>query len=247
MPYYSNRYKPYKKYGRNAKKKVYFKKKTYRVTKNTRSTALTVAQNKTPLWGKPSQYIKNQLYYENGRFLTGSLGSIPFINYYANGIYDPYAPTGGHQVIGFDQIMLMYEHYCVIRSKLSVTFYNHGDEPVRAGIYINPDTSAPTSTSKLMENGLVKTVTLDPKGTDDSTKTLSYNCDVKTYFGKKTYRDLMDDEKLTGDNASNPLEGVYYTTFAFNAFGGIEDTNVSFDVMISYDTIYFEPKKLDIS
>jgi len=209
-------------------------------------TAYRDAIFKTPLMAA-SKLINNQLYHDTGRILTGGIGSLPQRLYSANGLWDPYVPSGGHQPIGFDQIMLMYEHYTGIRAKITITFHNASStSPVRVGVLLAPDTTPLPDIFTLMENGLVKTTVLETTA-NRSTGQLTLECDIAKYFGKRNYKDVMDDLTLRGDVLNNPTEQAYFCIFAYEPFGTGEDINVGFDVLISYDAIYSEPRKLPYS
>lgn len=247
---YNNK-KNYKRKGYTKKSNNYvskYKKKTYRQpTKRYGSTAKSVLRNNAPLFGGVSKLIHDQFYYENGMALSGGIGSLPQQFYRANGIFDPRVATGGHQVMGFDNMMLMYEHSAVIRSKCSVTFCNVGDGPITVGIFLSPDAVGLGTITKLVENGMAVMKTIPTNLHANGVLTLSLDCDVRNYFGKKRYSDIMDDEKLTGDIATDPLEQVYYGVFGYDAHNLNTDVTVGYDITISYDTIYYEPRKMEIS
>lgn len=211
----------------------------------TKRSASQAQLYRTPLW-PASKLIHDQFYYDYGRILTSLAGTTETRVYIANGVYDPDITGTGHQAIGFDQIMLAYEHYATIRSKITVTFVNNSDYPVRCGLYLSPDATALTAPEQIMENGLVKSIVCDAKGTNGTGQrvySLTMDCDVKKYFGKGKYNQLLE-EKYSGTVAANPTEAVYYNVFAYSAHTGTSSMQVLFDCIISYDTIYYEPRKL---
>lgn len=215
-------------------------------TVRTIRTAAQTQLAQTPLW-PASKLIHGQLYYDFQQTLTGTAGVPASRVYTANGIFDPDITGTGHQVIGFDQMMVAYNHYTVIRSKITVTFLNNGDAPVRCGVYLNPDSAALTDPVRIMENGLIKTVTCDAKSiaAGERMHTVSIDCDAKRYFGKGKYTELLE-ENYSGTSAANPPEQVYFTVFSLNPFDAT-NTLVAFDAVISYDVIYHEPRKLTSS
>jgi len=242
-------YKKYKKSYNSDKTKAKATKKWKNRTATRKEAGSQTAENtlvhKIPVFSKASQLIKNMMYYE-GQLTAISLSSAPQYLFKANSVRDPYDTGGGHSAIGHDQMMAFYEHFCVIRSDVSVTFSNMSTTiPVRVGIVLTPDTTA-IETRKLIENGYVKTAVLAPQGSSGSSKTLSLSCDVKNYFGRKTYRDMLNDENLRGDIGNDPFERVHYGLFVIPAFSD-ENATVRMDVIVAYDTIYYEPKKLPIS
>lgn len=209
-------------------------------------TAMQSQLYQTPLW-PASKLIHGQLYYDFQQSIVGTAGIVASRVYTANGVFDPDITGTGHQVIGFDQIMAAYNHYSVIRSKITVTFLNNGDAPVRCGIYLNPDSTPLTDIVRIMENGLIKTVVCDSKtsGTGERLKSVSIDCDCKKFFGKGKYSELLESD-YQGTLFANPVEQVYFTVFTGNPFD-TTTTTVVYDAVISYDTIYHETRKLPSS
>lgn len=246
MPYLSLKYAPKKGYKRNNKKtyksKMVAKRYPLAPTISSGSSVSATQLTTTPLF-PARKYVKGQLYYENGKILTSTVGSLAIYNFSANGIYDPNTTGTGHQPIGFDQMMLMYEQYTVVRSHIRVTFLAV-DEPIRVAITLGPDTSAPPTVTAAMENGLIKSTVVAGSGGDSGNnrlRTLTLSCDVPKYFGK-SYQAVLGDTQLQGDIANNPLEQVYFQVLAWDPYGS--SAQVAFDATVSYDVMYWEPKKL---
>lgn len=242
-----NNKRSYRSY--NKKKGNRYEKKSYQraPTRKTGRNADQVMLYRTPIFSTVSKYIKEQLYYDEDQALIAASGTMVSLFWIANDMYDPDTAVGyGHQPIGFDQMILLYNHFCVFRSKVTITFSNGSTYPVRAGVCLSPDAVPASSIAAHMENGLLKSVVLDPIGSDGAIKKVSLECDVKKYFGKNKYKDLMDDAALCGDSGHSPLEKVYYNIFCFNPFND-ETVGINFDITLSYDCIYFEPRKLNNS
>lgn len=215
-------------------------------TAPSRRTAMQSQLVQTPIW-PISKLIHGQLYYDFAQSLVGTSGVAASRVYTANGAFDPDISGTGHQIIGFDQVMAAYNHYSVIRAKITVTFLNNGDAPARCGVYINPEATALTNFSQIMENGLIKTCTVDCKSVPagERMRSVSLDCDVRRYFGKGRYSELLEDT-YSGTAAANPTEQVYFTVFSINPFDATT-TTVLYDAVLSYDVIYHEPRKLTSS
>lgn len=201
-----------------------------------------IAMYQNPVFLGGSKLVKNQLYYAFAGVLTGGLGSFPKKVFRANSVYDPEAATGPfqHSAIGFDQMMTYFEHFCVIRSKITVNFFQAENAPGKVVLYLSPDDVNTGTPANLMENGSIRASQIDV----NKVKTLTLDCDVKKYFGRKSYRDMLDDATLCGNIVTDPEEGVYFVIGAFDSFAGTTDITMSYDILISYDVIYFEPKKV---
>lgn len=198
----------------------------------------------TPLF-PVRKFQKGQLYYEGQLGLSPSIGSIAIYNFSANDLFDPNRTGTGHQPMGFDQMMLMYEQFTVIRSHIKVNFINTSDEASRVAILLNPDTGS-TSVTSTMENGLLKSTVISgavSSGGTQSMKTLELACDIPKYFGK-SFNAILADPQMYGTVSSSPAEQVYFQIATWDPFSNGTSASVAFDVTISYDVMYWEPKKL---
>lgn len=189
---------------------------------------------------------KRMLYYEPNLSLSVPITGIPVsYAFTANGLYDPNITGSGHQPMGFDQMMSLYEQYTVVRSSITVTFRPHGS--ICFGVSLSPDTSAFTSSPGLVENGLSKYVCASGFATEVGGKfpSLTLHCDVRGYFGQRTSREMLNNTNLFGTAAANPTEQVYFLVNAWQgigiAGGGI---SLDFECILAYDAIFWEPRKL---
>lgn len=199
---------------------------------------------RTPLF--PPRFKKNLVYVETGLTVTGTTGLVGNYFFSANGMFDPNVTGTGHQPMGFDQMMLMYEQYTVTSSKITVTYINGSGAGVYAdvGLYLSPDTTSITNPSQLMENGFFVWKPLNPINVQGSIGKLNLTCNVATYFARAEYkRELLQDPELHGTAAANPVEQVYFTVCAFDGAGG-NTVTISFTVEIEYEVMFSEPRKL---
>jgi len=149
--------------------------------------------------------------------------------------------------MGFDQMMLFYNHYTVTSSKITITIVNTtaAAQYAAACLYLSPDTTSITNAGRLMENGLLRWRVLQPTGSNSSSvATLSLNCDVAMYFGRdKKRREIVEDVNLSGTAAANPVEQVYFVIGAFDPFGATAMTTF-FTVNLEFTAIFWEPKEV---
>ncbi len=196
----------------------------------------------------PASARKKLMYFEPGFSMTGTAGVIQQYVFSANGAYDPNITGSGHQPLGFDSMMLYYEQYTVLRSGISVRFAGNGTQPAVISICLAPDTTA-LALPEIVENGFIVTKVVDGRGnggygTGQRLGQLSLNCDVAKYFGRKSQREILDDVNLFGTVAANPTEQVYFVINMWG-FGGLTDnTAVAFDVVLEYDIVFWEPRKV---
>ncbi len=192
-----------------------------------------------------------QAYYDFAQSITvAGAGQATSKFFTANGLYDPDISGTGHQPIGFDQMMLMYNQYTVTSSSIVCRFTCDG-VPAVVGIYLSPDTTAITDPIRLMENGLITTALVDAasasSGTGQRQVEVKLNCDVARYFGRPRGRTLLNDVDLQGTAASNPAEQVYFGVVCWAGRQSLDTPTVYFDVLLKYNTVYFEPRKLTVS
>lgn len=159
--------------------------------------------------------------------------------YSTNGLYDPNITGAGHQPMGFDQLMVFYEHYIVVRMKAIVTFSNKSVYPVTVSLSLNGNNTAPTDTSALQEGGYMVKDRLTGVGTQSSVKTLSLTCNNAKFEG---YKSILDADEFKGTVASNPTEQTYLNIVAWDPDGKSGD--LILEVLLEYESWFVEPRKL---
>lgn len=200
---------------------------------------------RTPLF--PAKFKKRLTYAEVALSVVGTTGLAGNYFFAANGMFDPNVTGTGHQPMGFDQMMLMYNHYTVLSSKITVVANNNSAANTYAdvAVYLSPDTTSITDPSRLMENGYLVWKPLYPVGVQGAIVTLNLDCNVASYFARdKNKRELLEDTELYGTAAANPTDIVYFVVCAFDGVGGVNTSTVLFRVEIEYEAIFWEPRKL---
>ncbi len=217
-------------------------------TKGIGGTALGDAITSLPLLGHKFE-VKRMLYYDSRFEMTG-VGGVLQVHYFrANDVYDPDATGTGHQPVGFDQAMLFWEQFAVFSSKISVTFRSNTADGLRVGVFLNPDQTNPTIT-QIMENGYCKSAVVC--GTTSvglgfhTYKTVNLSCNNVKYFQMKNKEMYFANPNFIGNAASSPTELVYFGVFSFNQLT-TSTADVLFDVELSYDVRFQEPRKISSS
>lgn len=201
----------------------------------------------TPLFA-PTVLIKGQLYYDTNIVLTApNTGLSASYVFSANGLYDPDITSTGHQPMGFDQMMSLYEQYTCIASSMEVWIRpTLSQSYIGAALSLQPSSTISTDPHVTMENGLVEysEVISITQGNGIPVQKMELNCDVRKYFGRSAAREMLNDDSLSGTISSNPTEQVYYafSVWELQSLGGSTNA-VGISVRLSYDTIYWEPKK----
>jgi len=209
--------------------------------------ASAVMLYQTPLF-PPSTVRRGQLYYEYQLVMGTTLGVPTSYVFSANGAFDPNITGTGHQPMGFDQMMSLYDQYCVMSSSIQVTFAGLSTSVARVALMLYDQPVASTDPSRLVENGLAKMGVLATSAAVNahySVCTLNLHCDVGKYFGVP-FSELKVNPSFIGTAAANPTEQVY---FIVDLWGGFSATTMTlvFDVLLSYDIYYYEPRHIDVS
>lgn len=220
------------------------RRKQNSATASNGGTAHSDLRYRTPLF--PPRFIKRLVYVEHALTVTGTTGLAGNYFFSANGMFDVNITGTGHQPMGFDQMMSMYNHYTVTSSKISLTAINGSAAGIYADIalYLSPDTTSITNVEQLIENGFLVWKPMYPINIEGSIAKLNLNCNVMTYFARhNNKRELLDDVDLYGTAAANPNDQVYFVVCAFDG-AGANTVIVSFTVEIEYEVIFWEPRKL---
>jgi len=208
-------------------------------------TAMADLRFATPLF--PARFRKRLFYSEIALSKGAVAGACSSYFFTANGLFDPNITGSGHQPMGFDQMMLMYEQYTVLSAKITVTAINASAPSILAAcaIYLSPDTTNITVPSQLIENGFITSwPVLMPVFLVGSSRVLNLDVNIATYMGRNhNKRALVDDPNLFGTVATNPTEQVYFGIVVFDPTLANAVT-VDFGVEIEYEAIFWEPRKL---
>lgn len=160
--------------------------------------------------------------------------------YTANGMYDPSVTGGALQPAGFSQLMSLYEHYTVYKSKITVIVTNNSTTQTMASLSLQPDVAPiTTDTANVLELPYSQSVQLEPSGVYGSSKTLSMTCNCSKYFGTPVTKSQA---LYRGDVISNPTEQVYFRIAIFGLKGSSAEVFIT--VKIDYFAIFTEPREL---
>lgn len=167
----------------------------------------------------------------------------------ANGIYDPNITGTGHQPRGYDQLSLMYDHYVVIGSKISIKFVADKDVSPNlftVGVAVKDSATVQATANDYIEGRVVRFTNLQTNIYNYPSKTqLSIKCSPKKFLGRSK---LLADPELKGvtgniGTGSNPSEGVYYHIFAQPVSSSTNPVPINIQVFIEYLVIWIEPKQ----
>jgi len=193
-----------------------------------------------PLFGLRTR--RGVTYYSSVTLAGAAGGAVTSYIFSANGIFDPDVSFGGHQPMGFDQMMVFYNHYTVLKSRIKIIYQNTSTITARVGLSVSGSTSVSSDFQVNVENGEIIVGTAQPDKTFGSTGSLQQSVDCGKFQG---LQNTMDDPNMRGDSASNPSEQLYYILSLWAPVGAAP--SVEFDVLIEYDTVFHEPRKGTLS
>jgi len=177
-------------------------------------------------------------YYESVSFTaSGTVGGYVFS---ANGLFDPNITGTGHQPMGFDQMMLSYEHYCVTKARLVLMAQNSiTTGSANVAVQIAPSNTLQTLSQQIVENGTVVLEKLNAGPQYGSVQQIRQAVVIGKYQG---IVNVIDNPDNLGTVAANPVEQEY-----FHIYGWTDDGTtgtVYLNVCIEYEAVFIEPKKL---
>lgn len=215
-------------------KPVYFKKAPTRKE-----------MNKVAVSGYPAR-MRCKFRYASEFSLTAGAG-YAYRQYSCNSLFDPDRTGVGHQPIGFDEMMAGYDHYTVVKSKITVRPIQgtSNTQPVYFGILRQDTTGDPTFASgeHFLESPLVgRKVFFSGSIYEASADKL----EITKYFdAKKEFgcTDPMDRKDIQGSASANPTEESFFTIVAHTVNGQI-GTAQAYVAIIDYEAILSEPKLL---
>jgi hypothetical protein len=181
-----------------------------------------------------------RLRYASGHIGLSSTSGVVVTQVFAiNGCFDPDVTGTGHQPMGFDQMMVFYNHYCVTRCRCVARFAAATGSYGTACLRVDAGSTPLTDIERIMEFGGNATVSLEALGSFGANKVIDLNIDVAKLQGIPV-RALMADATLRGDAASNPTELTYLHCQLWNAAGVTCTANLY--VVLEMDVWFLEPR-----
>jgi len=192
---------------------------------------------KIPLF--PPRY-KCSLRYADFFTLTSTSGAVGSYVISCNGLYDPDVTGTGHQPAGFDQMMASYEHYTVLRSRITATFHNTSTTAAGTiAISVNAALTPITVSNQILEDGLATVDRIGQFGVSNAIQTLQRSCDIARFGGVDN---LLDDDNYRGTIAANPAESSYFIIQSWCIEAATFACSVEF--VVEFEAIFTEPRKI---
>lgn len=191
---------------------------------------------KFPGYGFPTK-LNAKLRYVDTFALNAVAGGLSTQQIRCNGMYDPDHSGLGHQPMYYDQLLALYDHYTVLRSRIKLTIFNFTTEPSRVNIYLNDDaTVTPTDMNSRMEQSSARNIIVSKEG---GPVVLYLSWDAYKTFGGS----ILGNDNLQGTSGADPVELSLYTITAQNT-ALTSATSVGIQAEIVFDVVFDELKDI---
>lgn len=162
----------------------------------------------------------------------------------ANGLYDIDVSGIGHQPVGFDQLMAMFNEYCVVKAEIEATFINTDTTyPQNIGISFQDNSTVTTDGRVYIENGnCVSKVIGNATGATPNIGVLRMSIPIQKYSKKQN---ILNEDNFSGRITSNPTDTHFFHCFAAPVDSGQDAATVHLRVVITYSVLFREPSGLN--
>jgi hypothetical protein len=144
--------------------------------------------------------------------------------------------------MGFDQLMLSYNHYTVTQARLICTFHNLAATSSVVSVKVDGGSTPITVVDQIVEWGLNTHSVLEAKSVSGSVKVVECKVNIARFEGVD---DVMDVQELRGSVAANPAEQTYFHVQSWDNAG--VTTNILVEIVLEYVAIFSEPRVLSES
>jgi len=175
--------------------------------------------------------------------------------YRANGMYDPEVAVGGHQPLGFDELMTQYKNFCVLGASIDVTVLGNiaSTSSVWMVSVLNSQTELQTQfvaggANSVTEHSRQSTplILMANDTVQGSKRSAHMYIDCAKAFGvdRKT---MIGHPTMSGDSAADPSKQLFFSLAGYEPLGNQEDTNALFKVVITYYACFYNSNFLTAS
>lgn len=185
------------------------------------------------------------LRYHDSVTLTSTAGAVNNYVFRANDLFDPNFTGTGHQPMGFDQMMVFYNHFAVDKCKIVVNFNNQAAGSFHAGIRLDASSTVLTNPDQIIEFGFTTYDTLEAKGSYGSSKTLEMAVDIAKAQGIPR-KNITTDPNMRGDAATTPQELSYFHLYIWDPVNSASASVIA-DVVMELSAWFMEPRDATVS
>ncbi len=190
--------------------------------------------------GVTSNTLVRKLPYFSNIDIDAGIGVAAGHIFTANGLFDPDITGVGHQPLGFDQYMALYDHYKVLGSVITVEYFpitasTDRSDLLVVGVNLNDGLAIATNVEQLVENN--SSYSSLSNGGGASIKKLKKTFNIKKFFSGRA----LGAADLLGSDSANPEEQAFYQVWVASCSGG-NPAAVCCSVKIDYIVQFTEQK-----
>lgn len=184
--------------------------------------------------------VTKKLRYSTTFQLTCTSGAAATYVFRANDLFDPDYTGTGHQPMGFDQMILFYNHFVVLSAKIKATVRNKTNtSPFTACVRVDSNVTPITVIDRVLEFGGLVTAEVDTLSS--ACQLLELGVDIPKFQGLNRANALADSQ-LRGDAASSPGELVLFHVQIWDTAAFTSTANI--DVVLEQTATFLEPRDL---
>lgn len=195
-----------------------------------------VIQRTLPLY--PSSCMK-RLRYSTNIALASTAGAVASYVFAVNGLFDPDVTGTGHQPMGFDELMIYFNHYVVTHCRMTAVAKCVSTSKMTVCLRQDASSTPITVIDRIVEIGGGVIEYLEISTTSLATKRLEASFDIARIQGISRQA-LTSDSSLRGTSAANPTELSYAHVQNWDA--NAQTGTVVFDIIMEFDAIFTEPR-----
>ncbi len=164
--------------------------------------------------------------------------------YRCNDLFDPTVAVGGHQPLGFDQMMTLYNKFVVLRSSITCMFScattAAGAAHTMVGIRLE-DTAGtlPVLLTHLIELRRCKYKMIGYSNGANNQKTIKYSVRPWKFLGLSSPK---DETEYWGSAVASPVMGCDWSVFSVPVDDTTNSPGIQTVTRIAYKTLFFEPQ-----
>lgn len=176
-------------------------------------------------------------YFDTGILNNPGVSAASWQVFNLSSLFDPDTTGVGHQPIGFDQLMPLYDHYTVHHVEVRVTF-SSADATNAQIVVLSLQDKAGTTTNAgtVIENGRCTYTVLGQRGGAGQVARLTMDVDHSAFFA----RSVLNGDKYMGGSTYSPTEAVYLHVGVMG-LGGVDSAGANFCTELIYHARLSEP------
>ncbi len=195
--------------------------------------AVANSVRKSPM---PTKFKTDLLYSQEFTLNPGASGIRAGQIMRCNGMFDPDRTGTGHQPRGFDQLILMYDHFVVIAAAIKVTFMSvTASQNARCLVQVNDDDALLASFNDYVESGSATIKMLAT--TSRPTAIIMSKINPNKFLGRPH---PLSDPELKGSAGSDPTEQCFWH-LVVGGVAGVDTGAINLQVQVKYTAVFIEP------